>query len=188
MRYCSIDIETAGLGRDCSLLEFGAVIDDLANPQPLEELPKFHTYILNERIVGEPYALAMHKTILERIARQEEPWSYLLPNNLQWVFSHFLATNGYEAKTKGKPVEITVAGKNFATFDKDWLEPLFKETVRFHRRVIDPSILYLRLGEDKTLPASKECMERSGLSGEVAHTALEDALMVVKLLRRHYYH
>ena len=181
------------------MLEFGAVIDDLANPKPLDELPRFHTYILNDKIVGEPYALAMHKTILERISKKEEPYKYLSPQGLPRAFIGFLESNDYKKNTKNQ-IEINVAGKNFAMFDKDWLEPLFQDrclmnyssdtrtysvltSLKFNHRVIDPSILFFKLGQDEGLPSSKECMKRGGLEGEVAHTAVEDALMVVKLLR-----
>jgi len=59
---------------------------------------------------------------------------------------------------------------------KDW------DKITFLHRVLDPAILYYQPG-DKVLPDSKLCMERAGYGGEVAHTTLEDALMVVKLLR-----
>jgi hypothetical protein len=29
-------------------------------------------------------------------------------------------------------------------------------------------------------------MERAGLAGEVAHTAVEDAIMIIKLIRNYY--
>jgi hypothetical protein len=59
---------------------------------------------------------------------------------------------------------------------KDW------KNVSFLHRVLDPAILYYQPG-DMTLPDSKRCMERAGLAGEVAHTALQDAEMVVRLIR-----
>ena len=43
MIYVSIDIETTGVDPKIhDIVEFGAVIDDLANPQPLDKLPRFH--------------------------------------------------------------------------------------------------------------------------------------------------
>ena len=89
-----------------------------------------------------------------------------------------------------------MAGKNYAMFDRDWLDsaifnndkPPTNYKIKICHRVIDPSILFLKLGQDKTLPSSKECLKRAGLNGEVAHTALDDAIMVCRLLRRHYYH
>ena len=37
--------------------------------------------------------------------------------------------------------------------------------------------------EDDKLPDSKTCYERAGMNGKVAHTAVEDALAVVRLVR-----
>ena len=34
------------------------------------------------------------------------------------------------------------------------------------------------------LPNTKTCMERAGISGEVAHTAIEDARVVALLIRQ----
>ena len=39
------------------------------------------------------------------------------------------------------------------------------------------------LPTDDKLPNSKTCYERAGIGGKVAHTALEDALAVVQLIR-----
>jgi len=36
---------------------------------------------------------------------------------------------------------------------------------------------------DNEPPSSQVCIDRGGLGGLVAHTALEDALMVVRLMR-----
>jgi DNA polymerase III epsilon subunit-like protein len=36
---------------------------------------------------------------------------------------------------------------------------------------------------DDKLPDMKKCMVRAGLDGEVPHTAYDDALIVLKLLR-----
>lgn len=181
MKYISIDIETAGLNRSCSLLEFGAVADDLLCQKPLEELPRFHAYIVNDLILGEPYALAMHHKILSRISNRELPYSYIPLQNLARDFWHFLVMNGYHPGNDNK-IKITVAGKNFGFFDRDWLEKELSSHITFHHRSLDPAMLYLQPGDLGPL-SSRECMERAGLLGEVAHTAVEDALMVVKLLR-----
>jgi DNA polymerase III epsilon subunit-like protein len=183
MKYVSIDIETAGLNKHCSILEFGAVIDDLSKPITEDELIKFHTYVTYEdnHISGEPYALAMHQRIFHRIAKHEEGYNYTPWYNLGINFKNWLKENGYE-ETNGV-VRINVAGKNFAMFDKNFLEPIFEGQVEFVHRVLDPVMLYFRKG-DKGLPSASMCMERAGLEGEVAHTALEDAILVVKLLRR----
>jgi oligoribonuclease (3'-5' exoribonuclease) len=182
VRYCSIDIETTGIDtNNCQLLEIGVVVDDLADPQPLDKLPSFHAYILREKYTGEPYALQLHQQIFRRIYKREQPYQYLIPSAASYSMAHFLTQHFGDKK-------ITVAGKNFANFDLRVLErelPEFKERVNLSHRTFDPSSLYFRLG-DKELPSSTVCMERAGLEGEVAHTAIEDAKMVIQLLRKRY--
>ena len=72
MIYCSIDIETTGLDIEhCDIIEFAAVIDDLTDRKPLEELPRFHAYIAKRSLKGEPYALSMHQNIFRKIAEAD---------------------------------------------------------------------------------------------------------------------
>ena len=41
MLYCSIDIETTGLDPEtCDIIQFAAVLDNLADPQPLENVSR----------------------------------------------------------------------------------------------------------------------------------------------------
>jgi hypothetical protein len=83
------------------------------------------------------------------------------------------------------PFDVQAAGKNFASFDMPFLYrvPDFREQVRFRHRVIDPTILFW-LPDDEKLPGSKACYERADMDNVVSHTALEDALAVVRLIRR----
>lgn len=188
MRYCSIDIETTGLDHSyCQMIEFGAVIDDLSDPKPYSELPKFHCYILRDRYVGEPYALSMHAEIFKQIAKREQPWQYVIPEHLPGKFAEFAAANGLIEKHKC--TEINVVGKNFAKFDLRFLEnDKFDQSAAYRmcHRNLDPGSMYFDPRIDKKPPSSADCMKRARLDGEVAHTALEDAMMVVKLIRRRY--
>ena len=54
--------------------------------------------------------------------------------------------------------------------------------VKLHHRTLDPAVLFWEANDEK-LPDSKTCYERAGLDGKVAHTAVEDALAVVRLIR-----
>ncbi len=87
-----------------------------------------------------------------------------------------------------KPITINVAGKNFGTFDKLFLEqlPWWKKLIRTRQRVIDPSVLYCDWSEDQSLPSLTECKKRGNVEGIVTHNALEDAWDVVELLRKFY--
>jgi len=90
--------------------------------------------------------------------------------------------------SKMKPVSINVAGKNFASFDKIFLErlPRWKQVVSIRQRIIDPSVIFTNWNEDKTLPNLQSCKERAKIEGIVTHNALEDAWDVIQLLRTQY--
>lgn len=195
MIYCSIDIETTGLDRKkCDIIQFAAVLDDLTNPQPIEKLPTFLAYLPSSIFTGEPYALSMHPEIFRKIADakknkveydEKENAYYLSIYDLPVAFRNFLTKNNVPEDPKTGSISLNIAGKNAAMFDLPFLKKKIKDWQRvyFKHRVLDPSILYYEPG-DRELPDSKKCMERAGIKGEVSHTALEDALMVVRLLRR----
>lgn len=194
IKYISLDIETSGLNpKTCDILQFAAVIDDLSNPQPLEKLPRFQTHFTQATYSGEPYALGMHPQIFKKIADaqkkriEENEFGDRFMNilDLPFAFKTFLTQNGIPEDPKTGRVRITVAGKNAAMFDLPFLNKKLKKhwgDITILHRVIDPAILYYQPG-DTTLPDSATCLERAGMAGEVAHTALEDAIMVIKLVR-----
>ena len=82
----------------------------------------------------------------------------------------------------GRTTAFTPAGKNFASFDRQFLKrlPKFEQVVKLSHRTLDPALLFWLAGDEK-LPDSKTCYERAGMNPKVAHTALEDALAVVRL-------
>lgn len=182
MRYVSIDIETLGLDFSTSIIEFGAVVDDLKNPLPLEKLPKFHTYFIQNSYVGEPYAMAMHSEILKRISKKEENYRYIYPSKLGLNFKKFLIENFFEEKNN--KVTINIAGKNFMSFDNRFLENQtdIHKHVNFRGRILDPAILFYEKDDDY-LPSLQQCLDRANIKTEVKHTAVEDCLDVVKLIR-----
>lgn len=95
----------------------------------------------------------------------------------------------YPALTsKMKPVTINVAGKNFASFDKLFLErlPRWQQVIRIRQRIIDPSVIFANWHEDETLPNLQVCKQRAKIEGVVTHNALEDAWDVIELLRTQY--
>jgi oligoribonuclease len=89
---------------------------------------------------------------------------------------------------KTKPVHITAAGKNFATFDLKFLEklPRWKQLIKVRQRILDPSILYINWTEDESLPSLGTCKRRANLPEEIAHNAVEDSKDVILLLRKEY--
>lgn len=87
-----------------------------------------------------------------------------------------------------KPSHINVAGKNFATFDKLFLEklPRWKQLFKIRQRIIDPTLLFTKWNEDEQLPNLTTCKARANTGGEVTHDAIEDAWDVIQLLRTQY--
>lgn len=86
-------------------------------------------------------------------------------------------------------VVINVAGKNFGTFDKLFLERLYKwnDLIKINNRILDPAILCVDWKSDDALPNLTECKRRSNIGGEVTHNAIEDAMDVIEVLRKNYY-
>lgn len=189
MKYVSIDLETTGLDPEtCQIVEFGAVVDDLNDLKPVEELPSFHCYVLSPDGVyrGEPYALSMHAEIFRRIAKREKPWSYWLPWELTKHFHTFLNVDAGFVETSYGGISIPAGGKNFAAFDLPFIRkhlPMKDSKVYFQHRCVDPAMLFCDPKAEK-LPDTKQCMDLAGIPGEVAHTAVEDARMVVQLVRK----
>lgn len=87
-----------------------------------------------------------------------------------------------------KPITLNVAGKNFGTFDKLFLQqlPWWQKLIRTRQRVLDPAILMVDWKNDTSLPNLTQCKERAGVNGIVTHNALEDAWDVIEVLRKFY--
>ena len=87
-----------------------------------------------------------------------------------------------------KKTYLNCAGKNFAGFDKKFLEklPRWKQVFSIRSRVLDPGILFVDWINDESIPSLDQCKQRAGIDGVVTHNAVEDAMDVVMLLRRCY--
>jgi oligoribonuclease len=95
----------------------------------------------------------------------------------------------YPTLTSKMPkVYLNCAGKNFAGFDKKFLErlPRWKQVFSIRSRVLDPGILFVDWINDESIPSLDECKKRAGIEGVVTHNAVEDAMDVVMLLRQCY--
>jgi oligoribonuclease len=193
MKYISVDIETTGLRPDThDVVEVGAVIDDFSNPKPLDELPTFHCYVRMKNYVTDPYCSFLHQAIFHRISKWPskevtDRWNFYTPDEVVHRFADFLKDNGVEAASDGR-YTLTAAGKNFGSFDLQFLNKKldFNKKIRFRHRFLDPGILFFDPRTDTVIPSQQECLERAGSFEQVEHTAVEDAMQVVKLLRHHY--
>lgn len=186
--YVSIDLETTGLDEDyCQVLEFGAVIDDWHTP--IDQLPRFRRYIrpydkINGQayIYGQPYALALNAEIIGKLASNDPAIDAesCTEEKLGFYFAAWLKEHDVD------PLHVIAAGKNFTGFDLQFLKQVhgFSEHVHFKHRAIDPAIFYWRPNIDTVLPSLKVCLERANFDSLVAHTAVEDCIDVIKLVRR----
>jgi len=196
MKYISIDIETTGLNPEsCQILQIGAVIEDTHNLVPYDQLPKFQCIIEHEAYTGSAFALSLNSWILKILGglenkTKEERLEYrkvhnILPAGLvAKSFQMWLITNGFPCEATGG-VKINAAGKNFASFDKVFLQklPNWMSSIQMRQRILDPAILLMDWHNDESLPNLQTCMNRCKLTGEVTHDALQDALDVVRVIR-----
>jgi len=176
MVYASIDIETTGLDPDHDqVLQIAAVIDGPAYyTRRVDELPAFNMLVRRDRVSGDPFALAMNADLLRRISEHNKCLS--LPQEVGEKLATFLS--GYLDNGR-----ITAAGKNFASFDRQFLRRMAPEAIALiHHRSIDPGTMYAT-PEDRCPPSTEECLKRAGLSLPVTHDALADARLIVRLIR-----
>jgi DNA polymerase III epsilon subunit-like protein len=199
MKFISIDIECTGLNpEECQVLQIGAVIEDTENPLTIEDLPKFKCIVEHQKYVGQPVAITMNQGIFRILAELEtldkegrlalRKAHNILPEGIvAKTFAMWLNANGIVPTegTKTEQVRITVAGKNFATFDKLFLQklPNWSNFIQIRQRILDPAILFMDWKNDKNLPNLGECLKRANIETDVTHDALEDAIDVVKVLR-----
>jgi hypothetical protein len=218
MIYVSIDIETSGLDHEKhKVLSIGAIIEDTENKLPYEECPKFNAIVLQNEITGSPRAITMNGGIIQMIGEYLEgtdETKHLIQTHSDYSFYHedevikefymFLWCNGFSLLDsqsthvngkltpiidgRTKSITLNVAGKNFGTFDKLFLQelPWWQKLIRTRQRVLDPAILMVDWKSDKSLPNLTQCKERAGVSGIVTHNALEDAWDVIEVLRKFY--
>lgn len=179
MKYASIDIETTGLDPDThQILEIGIVLTDTNT----REYEKHRIVILHKVITGSLPALAMNAKLIQEINNQggkSRSYSQDLNemDNVHYVYPtdqvHSILVGIIKNKT-------TVAGKNFNAFDRLFLSKYGVDHL-FHRRALDPAELYA-LPSDLVLPDLQTCLDRAGIEKSVSHTAVEDAMDVIKLL------
>jgi oligoribonuclease len=180
MRYISIDIETTGLEEERDqIIEIGIVEENTKEEKEIKELKRFHCYVENKRIEGNAYAIGMNAEKIKRISKREPGFNYLKPEEVVDSIKEWLKEIGYKENER-----IVIAGKNVGIFDLQFLKRLkgWEEELNIHHRVLDPGMMYLDI-EDLVPPNLSECKVRAGLESEVSHTAIEDAIDVIKLIR-----
>lgn len=189
MRFCAVDIETSGLDPNLhGVIEFGAVYADLTGDIKPKE---FQGWIIPNNFTWDAYCLMLHAKLIAEIddrVKSKDPLVYKSLADVAIAFKHWLHTECGVLKKDdyAKGLErVTGAGKNFGSFDLQFLikEPGFQDV--FKHRSLDPTIYYLK-PEDQFPPDLKECKLRAGFTGEVAHRGLADAWDIVDLLQKKF--
>ena len=190
MKYFSLDIESTGIDRDsCQILELGAIFEDTANPQSYEDSCKFHAIIKKDTYSGQPFAIQLNNRIF-RIISGVDPLPVgceLFTDETKMIQS--LADWAKVCLGESDNFRMTLAGKNVAAFDLQWLKPYVPKNQKFgnlfRHRTIDPANMYAK-SEDEEMPGLLKCLERAKLDPSDYHTALGDSWDVIKLIRKHW--
>jgi len=190
MIYLSIDIETTGLNPEtCQILEIGAIYENSKIAHPFDTIPTFRAILAHNFIQGEPNGLKMNNSLIESIidystGDRSNNLPFFNPETVldrlfEWYRHIYIQREHMEPQHL-----INVAGKNFGSFDYQFLKKLPNNTpYNFNHKVLDPGSLYFNNELDWTLPGLDKCKERAGISGKVSHTALGDAWDVIQVLR-----
>jgi len=180
--FVSLDIEALGVNSlDCPIIQFGAVLANWKTQQTISEIEVLVRHSSYDNC--EPYAMAMHASLLYRIDKGEGIHIKNLAREVHlWLEQFGVTTHSLDGQ------KINVAGKNVAGFDLPRLRHQCEDWdtyVPTRQRVLDPGGLYWKPMLDTELPDLQTCLKRAGLQGEVKHTALSDARDVVKLIFHH---
>ncbi len=203
MKYLSIDLETTGLDEKlCQVIELAAVYDD--GVSPVEDLARFNVLIHHDRFFGELPAIVMNAAIFEEILKPCVGGIPVLDSYTaytefkRWYLWNVMGIettlqnihNVWAKVSSGKPFTFNMAGKN-PNFDQKFLERLsstWTKDFKPKHRVIDPTISFA-FWEDQALPNLETCKARAfpnETTHTVTHRALDDAIDVVRLVRKHF--
>ena len=168
--YISVDIETSGpVPRTYSMLSLGACL--VADP-------RFHFYaeLQPTTLEADPAALAVSGLSLERLAERGLPPEEAMRQFAAWV--------GEVVPAGGQPVFVAFN----APFDWMFVADYFRRggvPNPFGHTALDIKALYMGVtGEPWARTSLAEVAARYGLSGDLPHSALEDALIQAELFRR----
>jgi hypothetical protein len=199
MQYVSLDIETTGLDlKKNQIVEVGAVLDCIGSTTPIKDLPKFRAVLLHDEMSMGTYCANLHKDLWAEIleitpeaylsvknygAAESSGTLYCFPEKFESFFHNWLYQS-LQLPSNVSEIKINIAGKNAGTFDIPFLEALpgWQGLVKFRRRVLDPAS-HCILPSDEHIPDLQECLKRCGLGGTVNHTAVDDAIDIVRIIR-----
>lgn len=190
--YLSLDLETTGLNPEiCQIIEVGGVLETW--DRPVEELPGFSFLVRHPAYYVEPVAAMMNAEILTQLyagAPRAVVPSHVMATIREFLNKHLPAIFDPPEHEKQPRNRIAVAGKNFGSFDVQFLKrlPGYGSTVNFGHRHLDPGTLYYDPFIDDVPPSTEQCFGRAGMgyNPNGKHRAEEDARDVVHLIRKSF--
>jgi len=181
MKYVSLDIETTDtIPYHANILMLSMIVEDSEKSNiPLDQLPHFTCFVKQrEPIEGSHYALAMNSWILDILSGRNKKIPYPIYDPVQYVHYALSFLEDHFGKDR-----VTVAGKNVAGFDLQFLPGKLKS--KFRHRCIDPGSVFIDWSQKSPLSLG-ELNSNILNKNTVAHDAREDALDVIALLRTSY--
>lgn len=176
----ALDIETTGVDPETSqILEIGFVVFDTCNSlTPFDALPKGKVRIQHQTIHGNIFAINMNKDIIADINRSLRDKDFVEQQKelgIIYIGPDFFVSNtlvgfilekaklaGYEISNNEHQIVFTAAGKNFSSFDLEFLKRLPHWDLHFkiNRRSLDPTLEYFNPITDEIPPDLNTCVER----------------------------
>lgn len=182
MKYVSLDIETSSLiPHPENVISLAMIVDDLVTP--IDQLPKLHILFTHKLRDTDDYAMAMNSKLLYARASQKHVTEDMRIDVSVSSWEHASALIHQFLHWNFELVRPSLAGKNVMGFDYQFLPQEVKS--RFAHRSLDPGSMYTR-PEDTRPPDTAECCRRAGIDDMVTHNALDDALQVIALIRKHW--
>ena len=184
MKYLSIDLEATGLNEDSLMIEFAAVPFDTEDFKIQEQL-SFHAYVQCPSF-GElrpklsPWVIKNNESLITRAHQQGKALT-----EFKTELENYLTSGPVESYFQTKP--YTLFGKSLSAIDLPFLNrdlgQAFMRKYFVHRQLDLSSFVYALIDMKQLSPemvSGSELMSFLNM-GEVAHTALADAINTAKM-------
>lgn len=190
MKYLSFDIEATGLAENDLIIEYAMVPFD-TKLKSIEHKLSFHTYIkcptfdeLKPRL--DPWVIENNETLIKNANKNGIELDQFKAKMTEYLESDEVL-DYFKDTPLAKKNKIILFGKSLNAIDLPFLNrDLGWDYMRkyFHHQVLDLSSIIMGMIDRNELPeqclSGSKLMEHLGM-GDVAHTALEDAINTAKI-------